>query len=187
MPIVRKTRLVCWTLHKWSHAETQGGFWLLLGDVISIFKEIHVICRENQGCLLNAAQAVICGDIGQRLTSAQGFHIYMFKEMTSSSFSSKWILSVLDFINNTMLSYIIQTFCFLSGNKCLAQSCTFNTLLVQASLFTVFAFKKFRRNCSRPVLVALLGKLWLPLALSGELVILKLQQFIGDVLPICGK
>ena len=141
----------------------------------------HAHCQENQGCLLNAAQAVNCGDIGQRLTSAQGFHIYMFKEMTSSSFSSKRILSVLDFINNTMLSYIIQTFCFLSGNKCLAQSCTFNTLLVQASLFTVFAFKKFRRNCSRPVLVALLGKLWLPLALRELVTLLKLQQFIGDV------
>ena len=33
------------------------------------------LCWENQGCLLNAAQAVTRGDAGRPLTSAQGFHI----------------------------------------------------------------------------------------------------------------
>ena len=39
-PFVGKTRVVCWMLHKRSHAETCGGLWLLLRDFISMFKEM---------------------------------------------------------------------------------------------------------------------------------------------------
>ena len=35
-PCAGKTRVVCWTLHKRTHAETQGGLWLLLQDFICL-------------------------------------------------------------------------------------------------------------------------------------------------------
>ena len=38
-PVGGKTRVVCWTLHKRTYAETQGGLWLLLQDFIFIFTE----------------------------------------------------------------------------------------------------------------------------------------------------
>ena len=33
-PFAGKTRVVCWTLHKRTHAETQGGLWLLLSEYV---------------------------------------------------------------------------------------------------------------------------------------------------------
>ena len=45
------------------------------------------LCWENQGCLLNAAQADTCRDAGRPLTSAPGFHMFkmVFQEMTRLS------------------------------------------------------------------------------------------------------